>query len=90
MPAGIAAPIGLALTAAGTAVGAVAAFSRPKAPTIPPTPFLQQDQDAQQVEQQTLAREQQAHGLASTIGTPTGAGSVLNPATSQQKTLLGQ
>lgn len=58
---------------------------------VPPTPGVaQQDQDVQNVEQQTLRREQVAGGLQGTTGTPGGqAGAVLNPGTLSNRSVLG-
>jgi hypothetical protein len=59
--------------------------------SIPPAPGqIQNDAQAQAVQQQTLEREQAAGGLQSTVGTSGGqAGAILSPATTSNRSILG-
>jgi hypothetical protein len=84
--------IGSILGGVSAGVGIYQAVAGPKKPNLPPSPFNpgQEDQQVHDAEQAQLKRQQEASGLASTVGTPGGqAGSVLNPTTLTQHTLLG-
>ena len=76
-----------------TGLAANAIIGRPK-PLMPPSPVQtaqQQDQSQQNVEENLMRRQSIAGGLNSTVGTSGGqAGTMLNPSTLGQKTLLGQ
>ena len=79
---------------AAIAQGASSLYSLAQGPgrvSIPPTPGqVQVDQSVQNVEQQTLKREQAAGGLQGSTGTPGGqAGAVLNPGTVSNRSILG-
>lgn len=61
---------------------------------IPPSPVIPQtvvDQSAQEAENTAKRRQQLAGGILSTVGTAGGeAGSVMNPSTISQASLLGR
>jgi len=83
-----------ATEALAAATGASALYTMaqgPKGINVPPAPsFASQDQQVQQVEQQTLSRQQIAGGLQSTVGTAGGqAGAILSPATTSSRAILG-
>jgi hypothetical protein len=80
--------------ALAAATGASALYTMaqgPKGINVPPAPsFAAQDSQVQQVEQQTLSRQQIAGGLQSTVGTPGGqAGAILSPSTTSSRAILG-
>jgi hypothetical protein len=80
--------------AAAVATGASAVYSMSQSRSgvnIPPAPGqIQNDQQNQAAEQQTLAREQAAGGLQSTTGTAGGqAGAMISPATTSNRSILG-
>lgn len=80
--------------AAAVASGASALYSLAKGPgrlNVPPTPGVAQtDQTVANAEQESLRRREAAGGLQSSVGTPGGqAGSVLNPATLSNRSVLG-
>jgi hypothetical protein len=80
--------------AAAVATGASALYSMTQSRSgvnIPPAPGqIQNDQQIQAAEQQTLAREQAAGGLQSTTGTAGGqAGAMISPATTSNRSILG-
>jgi hypothetical protein len=80
---------------AAAATGASAIYSMSQqgrsGANVPPMPGqVQNDQQIQATEQQTLAREQAAGGLQSTTGTAGGQqGAVLSPATTSNRSILG-
>jgi hypothetical protein len=80
--------------AAAAASGASSIFTLAqsrKGLSIPPPPqTVQNDAQIQQVEQQTLAREQAAGGLQGSTGTPGGqAGAILASNTTSNRSILG-
>lgn len=96
---------GAAGTGAATAAGYVAAgvgaaasiyggTQAARGINIPPSPILRQasvDEAVQQSGEQQRRRQEVAGGIQSTVGTAGGqAGSILNPTTMAQSTLLGK